>query len=174
MTFVEPGQTKNNTVLLLEDIYRKSGGTPFYASSNSILEGSARSLKVFSMLLDLGCEHLLGEFINARIIADQLPLFPSQRDRLRVFLASKRIPNVDQILEGFDQLRRQFCPAIFESRSCGTYDDLNWVLPFAKHEPINEKGGTAEVFQVAIHEGFFSHRVKAKRFEVPGLGWVWF
>ena len=169
---MEPGQTKNNTVLLLEDIYGKSGGTFFYTGSNSILEGSARSLKVFSMLLDLGYGHLLGEFTNARIIDDQLHLFPSHRDRLRVFLESKRIPNVEQILEGFEQRRRQFCPAIFESGSCGTYDDLNWVLPFAKHEPINEKGGTAEVSQVAIQEGFFSNPVKAKRFEEPGLGWV--
>mgnify|MGYP001581328653 FL=1 len=80
--------------------------------------------------------------------------------RSRDTAAKISMSNADELVDGFDKLQWKFCPAIFEM-GMGREFQENEILPFCKKEKINEKGATAELWQIEIPEEFVGPKLRA-------------
>jgi hypothetical protein len=72
------------------------------------------------------------------------------------------IGNVDKIdiANRFDRAQWQFCPAKFEKGDDIDYINENRIIPICKKKAINNKGGTAVLWHVAVQEEFLGKKLR--------------
>ncbi|KAL9021295.1 MAG: hypothetical protein Q9185_001500 [Variospora sp. 1 TL-2023] len=107
-------------------------------------------LLVFTILLLLGKGDLVHLFQRVDILDKHLPI---NHQLLREKCRNARIPNADQLAAEFDKKQWPMSPAKFELHS-GQIHHEHKILPICKKEEINQKGGTARVYQIEVKEEF--------------------
>jgi hypothetical protein len=165
--------------LLLEAAYRRREQPNPPVSSEEISSGGNCCLLVFSILLELGLGELIDRFQRLSIVDRRLPI---DRQTLQTELQAmetgpNQLPDAASLAEQFDSMQWRYCPAMFEFR-VGLDHGHNKVIPFVKKETINNKGGTAQLWQVAVQEEFLDDKMRKavsnSRFHdaKDGFGWV--
>ncbi|KAL8784971.1 MAG: hypothetical protein Q9213_003632 [Squamulea squamosa] len=126
------------------------------SSTEQLSEKDNCSLLVFCILLLIGKGHLIEQFRRHNILDKHLPI-PHQQ--LRTKLQDARIPDAIHLAASFDEKQWPFCPAKFDLHSGQEYNEHK-ILPICKKVKINEKGGTAQLWQIEIKEEFVGDRLK--------------
>ncbi|KAL8946445.1 MAG: hypothetical protein Q9222_007160 [Ikaeria aurantiellina] len=131
------------------------------ASATEILDNDTYSPIVFSMLLLLGKGYLIDVCLRNNFLDKHLPLSLEEvRGKLRKAQAhGARIDDVDQFAAELNLQQWRFCPVKFNLH--GGYDFLvDVILPISRKEKINEKGGTATLWQIDVHEEFVGNTLR--------------
>ncbi|KAL8922484.1 MAG: hypothetical protein Q9172_003549 [Xanthocarpia lactea] len=113
-------------------------------------------LLVFCILLLIEKGHLIDVLLRFDILDKHLPI-PLQH--LRTKLHKARIPDLTQLAAEFDEKQWAFCPAKFDLHSGQEYNEHR-ILPICQKAKINEKGGTANLWQIEVKEEFVGHTLK--------------
>ena len=119
--------------------------------------GDRSCLLVFSVLLEIGFGHLVHAFQRLDIIDKHLPTsLLTLREKL---YDRKDIPDGDKLATVFDQAQWRFCPAKFELHVGEDFVEHR-ILPICKKDKINNKGGTAKLWQIEVQEEFIGPKLK--------------
>ena len=70
------------------------------------------------------------------------------------------VDTVSKIKEFFERDRWAFCPVEIRTDMEKSSLDTNAIIPFCRQQPVNDKGGTATVFQVLLQEDFVSKELR--------------
>ena len=133
---------------------------------------SHNALISFSILLNVNYTNHLETFLRAKVVDSKLPIDLSV---LRSELKEAQIFDSELVAQSFAKEQWKFCPATFELE--GTDNHIqNKILPVTNCESINDKGGTAGLWQIDVPEDFVGESLRAKvprlRHEGPG-GYDW-
>jgi hypothetical protein len=116
---------------------------------------------VFSILLDIGCGNLLDLFHAAKIFDHHLPsadyYYPDLRERLAE--ANISHPDINKIISDFDYNKRPYCLAELKPRS-DSFHHGKWILPVCRKKRINNKGGTAAIWQILVKSEVLPEELK--------------
>ena len=116
------------------------------------------SLLVFSILLSIHHGHLLDIF--SRNINDRdLPTEHAGEARIQKFLDREHIPNAEEVARKFAQTKWSFCAPVFDLRTGHDYG-TEVVLPIHKRRLMNDKGGTANLWEISVPEEFVSKKLR--------------
>ncbi|KFZ05322.1 hypothetical protein V501_08467 [Pseudogymnoascus sp. VKM F-4519 (FW-2642)] len=137
---------------LLDFAYRKrSRHRPVLPITRDVLSDKRNGcLLVFCILLELDCGHLIDEFWRQDICDKHLPI---NLHSLQEKAATMVTGDSNSLANGFNNLQWQFCPTTFELRR-GRKLVVEHILPFYKKEKINDKGATAQLWQIEVAEEF--------------------
>lgn len=155
-TKVHPGTPQIQASRLLLAAYRNriQPGLPIHVEQFS--PGEDCCILVFSILLELG----KGEFVHIcqrqNIVDRHLPM---DSRSLRRKLAKESIPNPEELAIKFDDLQWRFCAAKF-NLDIDRDHVKNVIIPICSKEMINAKGGTAQLWQIAVQEEFVGSKLK--------------
>ena len=168
MATVESGHKFDNATRLFNEVYSEMANKGDYGPrprSHRILAGDEGSLIVFSILLDLGYGHLVEIFHNADIYDTRIEFADNylethlreRLDRTKISLAQSssgesKDESIDRVIQDFKQARWSFYPARLKFKMPSTLHDRDWILPFSERRRVNDKGGTANVWQVRLRE----------------------
>lgn len=109
-------------------------------------------LLVFCILLELDRGHLIDQFLRRDICDNRLPInLHSLQEKAATMGISDS--NANALANGFNNLQWQFCPTTFELRM-GRKLVVDHILPFHKKKKINDKGATAQLWQIEVAEEF--------------------
>jgi hypothetical protein len=153
---------------LLAAAYRNRTVPGLPINKDDLCDLNEGCLVLFSLLLDLGHGDLIHK-LQGREKFDKK--FPIDLTQLRPIFREMGMPDSDRIAEEFDYLQWKYFPAILDGQKNRQYPQ-NRILPFTKRVPINEKGGTAQLFQIEVLEEFVGpklrHKMKQFRYDVIG------
>ena len=156
MNNVEEGGTQNNAGRLLHAVYSNHPKHQFQpVDSQSI----STCLLVFAILLLHGFGDRVHHFRRANI-ADNILGTSSLSYRTLRHMLRDDAEQANKVLTLFDRDRWKFCPVEIRSDMEKTYLYDRQIVPFCKKQAINEKGGTAQVFQVLLQEDFVSSELQ--------------
>jgi hypothetical protein len=176
-----PGHPTSQAFHLLQAVYRSrnldSPAPPI--SIERLCHPKTPSLLVFSILLHLDRGALVDCFARQGIIDARLPIDLLYLRKKLEALKSKELPDPVELADKFDRIQWRFYAPKLEFDMDSDYVE-NAILPINKWRRINDKGGTAEVFQIEVLEEFVGDElkevVKSSGFNNPsdGLGYVSF
>jgi hypothetical protein len=154
---LESGVTATWVDRLLEAAYpdRNYPGSPI-ESPEQFREGESCSLLVFSILFSIELDHLIDRF-EGNISDSQLPI--TDFNRLRRAFKGMSPSDANRHVQDFDSMQWQFCPAKFTLYSKNDWEAKR-VLPISRKEQINDKGGTATLWQIEVHEEFLGQPLR--------------
>ncbi|OTB00362.1 hypothetical protein M426DRAFT_236804 [Hypoxylon sp. CI-4A] len=148
-----------NAGLLLTEVYlQKSYDLQYNPSKISNEEN--RCLVVFALLLELEYGHLIDVFQRYDIIDKKLPKRDMSENKADFQKAGVQVPADFWIR--FEELMWQYFPCPLKLEMSSVFLDPNhgrWVMPFCKRQRVNEKGGTAQVWEVAVQEAHVPRRL---------------
>ncbi|KAL9633797.1 MAG: hypothetical protein Q9204_003254 [Flavoplaca sp. TL-2023a] len=125
-------------------------------STEKLSEEDSCCLLVFCILLSIGRGNLIHVFQRFNILDKHLPI-PLQQ--LQTRLQGPRIPDPMRLAAEFDEKQWPFCPAKFDLHLGQEYTEHS-ILPICQKVKINEKGGTAQLWQIEVKEEFVGHKLK--------------
>lgn len=64
------------------------------------------------------------------------------------------------LIDEFLKLQFHYSPAKFNLYQGADWDDEHTVVPICEKNSINKKGGTAELWQIAVPEEFVGHKLR--------------
>ena len=149
--------------LLLDEAFgsRDLPGLP--VDSNALLPGDNCCLLIFCILQQIGCVKALPFFSRIGNVDRLLPLrLDWVRDTFQAAckddwdLQAKSSSLIDE----FFKLQYQYSPAKFNLYHSADWDDEHKVVPICEKNAINKKGGTAELWQIAVPEEFVDHTLR--------------
>ncbi|KAL8687353.1 MAG: hypothetical protein Q9224_005177, partial [Gallowayella concinna] len=150
-----PGKSTTQLGRLVIAAYRDYNGIA-PSSTDKLMEQDSYCLVIFSILLLLGRGNLIHVFQKHNILDTHLPI-PLQQ--LQSKFETARISDAKQLAADFDEKQWPFCPAKFDFHYSQEYNEHK-ILPICKKEKINEKGGTAQLWQIEVKEEFVGHHLK--------------
>ena len=156
--------------ILLEYAYRQSHAPRLPISADDICRDGEKCILVFSILLEIDCGKLIDCFESHDLVDKNLPI---PLLRLGEVLGDQKSSRGVLVAEEFNRKQWAFCPAKFDfDRSRQYHQDM--VIPICRREKINDKGGTARLWQIEVQEEFVRPRLRAKilhsRYESPVFG----
>ncbi|KAL8846936.1 MAG: hypothetical protein Q9221_008004 [Calogaya cf. arnoldii] len=125
-------------------------------STEKLSEEDSCCLLVFCILFSIGRGNLIHVFQRFNILDRNLPV-PLQQ--LQTRLQGPRIPDPMQLAAEFNEKQWPFCPAKFDLHLGQEYTEHS-ILPICQKVKINEKGGTARLWQIEVKEEFVGHKLK--------------
>lgn len=174
----ETDNNLSNAGRLLIEVYPRNsprGRTLVSPSTKDISSVEDRALLVFGILLELGHGDLIDLFQRSKIIDKDLSTSQVYRNQLQYELASNGVPDPIGIIDKFERAKWSFCPAIIRNGKSERFIN-GTILPYSKRDRVNEKGGTAEVWQVLLQEDVMKQdlkeAIKGSRFKHKEFGWV--
>ena len=178
MMKLEIPELMTNAARLLRAVYANDHRQMFQEmTSHRISNGDNCCLLVFSMLLELGYGDLIDIFQKVGIVDKSLASSDYHYGQLRHEFKRYHIPNIGKIIDDVEKNKWSFCPAPIWPYAQKIFDGGRWVLPFCKRERINEKGGTADLWQVLVQEEFVPPNLRAtisgSKLRDKTFGWVW-
>lgn len=142
--------TSNAVRLLLElhDRTKSHRNFPFLVDSGKILDGEDSCLRVFAILLQQGYGEFIEVFQHAGINDNSLkyPITGNARQRL----LEKRFPKPE--IAEFERLKWAYLSPKLTLHMHGPFEEHNMIMPFCRRKPVNDKGGTARVYHVAVKQ----------------------
>ena len=163
----EAGNGGYQSSRLLAAAYPDKDQTFWPITREELSDGSECCLLIFSILIELGCGTLIDEFSRREKFDRDLPI---DLVWLKDNLEEMRPQNgdADALADQFNTIQWKFCPAKFDLNMSRTFIQ-NRIVPICRKEAINEKGGTAQLFQIEIPEEFVGRRlrevVKSSRYD---------
>ena len=137
---------------LLDFAYRnrESPGLPVLVEQVS--HGEESCLIVFSILLELGFGGLVHHFSRLEIVDKHLPI---DLLTLHARLGEMELDSVDRrkLEADFERNQWRFCAAKFEL-GAGRQYFKNRIIPICRKKTINDKGGTAKLWEIEVQEEF--------------------
>lgn len=136
--------------------HHRAFGLPL--DSASIFTGDNRSLIMFSMLLDQDRGDLIDIFHNAGVCDKYLGapdhIFNATHSSLRHHLREKRYTDteINEIIEIVGRERQAYCSRQLTLHMDASFEREKAVMPFCRRMRVNNKGGTASVFWVAVQK----------------------
>ncbi len=153
-----------NAGQLLMSLHHKDGSDPFRISSESILTGDHRCVLVFSILLSLDKGDFINCFWTAGYVDSKLDTSLDDYE-LRRYLSLSGLSDPDNLIDRFERVKWSFCPIKLRLNMSESFKGGRWILPFCKRRKINEKGGTADLWQVLVQEDLLPEELKNR---IPG------
>lgn len=150
---VHPGKSTTQCGRLLLAVYGDQIPPP---STDKLSEEDSCCLLVFCILLLIGRGNLIHVFQRFNILDKHLPI-PLQQ--LQTRLQGPRIPDPMQLAAEFNEKQWLFCPAKFDLHLGQEYNEHR-ILPICQKAKINEKGGTARLWQIEVKEEFVGDALK--------------
>ncbi|KAI1081682.1 hypothetical protein F5B20DRAFT_52386 [Whalleya microplaca] len=151
----------SNAGCLLSEVYKNHPIPPL--KSADIVVGDHRCLIVLAILLDLGCGHLLHVFqrhnINDHALSTRYDAFTLAL-LLTDDLKREGVQDAKELLVNFTERKWLYCPGRLEFGMQNAFLDPGcgrWIMPFCKRQQINSKGGTAQLWEVVVHESDVPH-----------------
>lgn len=138
----QPGVSR--VEILLDYAYRNRRSPTPPLRADDVCKGEDSCALVFSILLELDHGELIDLFENRGLCDKRLPIPLSDLKDLR----DHGFPYA----EDFNRKQWAFCPANFDYHSRNYHSDR--IIPICKREEINDKGGTARLWQIAVQEEF--------------------
>ena len=120
-------------------------------------------LLVFSILLEIGQGHLIEAFLNHSLNDHKLPFNITS---LKQTLEAERAQNGDtaikrEVLEAFDGVQWKYCAPSFQLEAKQVHPP-QCILPICRRKTINEKGGTAHLWEIEVPEEFVGKSLREK------------
>lgn len=120
---------------------------------------------VFAILLNLDCGSLIHTFqrygiTDSNLSNERLSNLEALEEQLQT-----SVLDVNKLLTSFDNMRFMFQHVIMELNTAAVYSDRvrgRWISPFCRRQLINNKGGTAQVWQVSVQDRFLSQGLKER------------
>jgi hypothetical protein len=157
------GTSKTNGEHLLDEVDPIK--LTFSSDPRSIFKGNKRCVLVFSCLLMQNHGQFIYIFQSSEIIDKNLDAPKHNRqmllERLRDHKHEHNIDDVDAIIDNFEKKKWAFCPARLNDELRGKRFENMLILPFCARDIVNDKGGTASVFQVTVQKEFVSDEIKS-------------
>jgi hypothetical protein len=118
---------------------------------------------VFSILIDIGRGNLLDIFHSAKIFDDHLPSADYYYSDLGERLAEANLSQteISKIIADFDYSKRAYCLAELKPRS-DSFHHGKWILPICRKRRINDKGGTAAIWEILVKNEVLPVELKVK------------
>ena len=151
-----PSEGVSQTACLLRAAYsqRTSPGLPREVAQ--LPNGKRSALLVFAILLELGSGELIDSFLR-NDLDNGLPIDLLQlRTKLVKFLP---ITKANDLAERFNQEQWRYCAATFNLGMGKDYGRKR-IIPICAKEQINDKGGTADLWWIQVHEDFVGEELK--------------
>ncbi|OAP62701.1 hypothetical protein AYL99_01928 [Fonsecaea erecta] len=151
MTSVKAEHKATNLNRLHDEVWRSRPNSTFKPSAENFSSGVDCAIIVFSVLLAIDYGHLLDLFVEANITDASVHTASAEYHYkiLKQYLERAEVPNADTVVESFKERKWSFCPVVLKRRMHGDFP-RRCVFPYYKRQPVNGKGGTAEVFQVLV------------------------
>ncbi|KAI1209587.1 uncharacterized protein F4807DRAFT_97731 [Annulohypoxylon truncatum] len=150
----DTAEPATNVGLLLTEVYHQSASI-HHPTSGRICDEGDRCLIVFAILLELHYGCLIDVFQRYKIIDRRLPVREIYTNLLENDLRKRGIQNTKNFWQRFLEKMWMYYPCPLELGMRDTFLDPGrgrWIMPFCKRQRINMKGGTAEVWEVAVQE----------------------
>ncbi|KAI0544117.1 hypothetical protein F4679DRAFT_566078 [Xylaria curta] len=149
--------TTTNGGLLLEHVYeadRKPSTVFCPVEWEQISDGNY--IVIFGFLTDLGYGHLIDIFRQHNIQDNDLckPASPVKRSVLEEKFQNPT--DLQAFMDNFEHRRWEFCPVEFYEGIDLDLNDGQRVLPFCRMQRINDKGATADLYEVSVEEDFIA------------------
>lgn len=174
MKSVEAGTKASNAELLLREVFERSQARTFPPTIESTGEDSC--YLVLSALLEINNEELFDFFRELKITDKSLEHAHFHYGYLRKDLITAGFTDAKDIIDRFDAIRWSYLPPKFHLGFDERLHGGKWILPFCRREAITEKGGTAQLWQVAIQEDHVQkdlrRSIDPSRFWDETFGWV--
>lgn len=155
-----PNTTYSQIEGLLQEAYhdRREIKPSLPVTSESV---SRDSLLVFSILLEIGYGHLIDRFRDHSFVDRNLPIHDA---KLRSWLQTEEIADFDKadrdtVANLFDKAQWKFCAPHFHLDDAFTYPHQR-ILPIHRRKRINDKGGTAQLWEIEVPEEFVGESLK--------------
>jgi hypothetical protein len=133
--------------------------------AEEICKGQDSCALVFSILLELGHGELIDLFEKRGLRDSRLPISLAE--------LKEKAP---AIAEAFNRKQWAFCPANFDYRYSSQVYHRDRIIPICRQLQINDKGGTAQLWQIVVREEFVKpklrKRVPKSKFTDPEFGEV--
>ncbi|KAI1410206.1 hypothetical protein F5Y13DRAFT_202335 [Hypoxylon sp. FL1857] len=151
-----------NAGLLLTEAYQ-SLGSIHHPASWKISNEEDRCLIVLAILLELGYGQVTDVFQRYGIIDKKLPMTDiPNTELLEKDLERVGIQDTEAFWERFKERMWLYypCPLDFGMRKTFLDPDRGrWIMPFFKRQRVNMKGGTAQVWEVAVQESLIPRKL---------------
>jgi hypothetical protein len=148
---------------LVEYAYTNWRGAARPITREKLFDGENRCILVFCILLKLGWGDLVHVFRRVESVDKHLPIPLSTLQgifhQIRAEDLRRAPPNLDQLAADFDREQWQFCPAKFDLEDCPDFH-RNRIIPILKKAKINDKGGTATLWQVEVLQEFVGKKLQ--------------
>lgn len=147
------GHSTTHTSRLLSFAYRQLSHQPARpVSEDQISCGEDSCLLVFSILLEIHCGTFVDQFRRLDIVDRFLPVPKLILDEK---ITKMDLGSTDKAKLGadFEKLQWRFCAAKFELRT-GHHYFKNRIIPICQKKRINNKGGTADLWEIGVQEEF--------------------
>jgi hypothetical protein len=143
---------------LLQAAYRRRSGRPAPPMDvGQLCSGQGRCLLVFCILLELGLGDKIYDFWRKEKADSSLPL--QLYDLKETFAEIDNSNDTEEHAKRFDKLQWRFCPARFDLNVARDFW-VDRVLPICIKQLINTKGGTADLWQIAVLEEFVGKELR--------------
>jgi hypothetical protein len=156
---IDPADDRTQAGRLLAVAYRRRDKPDLPITLEQLSDGEDRCLLVFCILLELGWGALIDEFFRRDKVDKHLPISLLS---LQEMVLTMHIYSPNTLADDFDKLQWKYCPARIEL-NMGRDFHKNRILPFCKREEINNKGATAQLWQIEVPEEFVGPKLRAVR-----------
>lgn len=129
-------------------------GTP--VRRQTLSDGENPFLLIFSILLELDMGDLIFSFIRSEKGDIHLPI---DLYTLKEIFKSNNVTDPEERAKAFDDAQWRYAVPRFELEKVYSFH-RNRILPICRKKPINEKGGTAKLWQIEVLEEFVGPRLK--------------
>ncbi|KAK7977786.1 hypothetical protein PG988_005276 [Apiospora saccharicola] len=178
---LKTGQSEQtNAVALLNaalDSIRHMRNEPGRPKAGGLDKGDRHCYIVFAILLYLDFGHLIHTFqrfgiTDGALQNQRLPDLDGLKEELQSY-----VPDADTLISKFDDARFMFQHVPIDlnmSMVCSDRGRGRWISPYCKRQLINNKGGTAQVWQVSMQDKILSPGLKKRlgrsEFDDPEFG----
>ncbi|KAK8006643.1 hypothetical protein PG991_012940 [Apiospora marii] len=178
---LKTGQSEQtNAVALLsaaQDNHRHMRNEPGRLKASDLGKGDRHCYIVFAILLNLDCGYLIHTFQRFNITDgalqnQRLPNLDALKEELQRYVSG-----VDMLVSKFDDARFMFQHVPIDLNMSAVYSDRGrgrWISPYCRRQLINNKGGTAQVWQVSMQDKILSpglkERLRRSEFDDPEFG----
>lgn len=162
-----------------QDNYPYYRHEPSRPKASDLGKGGRDCYIVFAILLNLNHGFMIHTFQRFGITDGNLrnETLPSL-DALKLNLQG-HVQDVDKLISDFDNMRFMFQRVSMDLNMSAVYLDSQqgrWISPFCRRKLINNKGGTAQVWEVSVQDKLLSpelkERLKRSEYEDPTYGKV--
>ena len=155
---------------LLAAAYPKADPTFLPITTEQLCDRAEGCLLIFSILLQLDWGDLIDEFWRREKVDKNLPI---DLNWLRNTFKELRLPkfDADELAFRFDYFQWKYCPARFDLNKGWTFIPKR-IIPICRRVEINQKGGTAQLWEIEVPEEFVGKKlrevVKESRYDHEG------
>ena len=119
--------------------------------AEDICKGQDSCVLVFAILLELKHGELIDVFEKRGLRDNRLPISLAE--------LKEKAPS---IAEDFNREQWAFCPANFDYSYSSQYYHRDRMIPICNKRQINDKGGTAQLWEIVVQEEFVKPRLRER------------